>query len=58
MTTAGQLIDRVNSELLAGTVEERACAAVQAKLVNITLLNDGDLTEGFTHRENTQMETL
>ena len=23
MTTAGQLIDRVNSELLAGTVEER-----------------------------------
>ena len=31
----------------AGTVEERACAAVQAKLQNIALLNDGDLAAGL-----------
>jgi len=41
----------------AGTVEERACAAVQAKLANIALLNDGDLTEGFGHTENNKKET-
>jgi SNF2 family DNA or RNA helicase len=30
----------------AGTVEEDACKAVRAKLNNISLLNDGDLTGG------------
>ena len=33
----------------AGTVEEKACAAVKRKLTNISLLNDGDLTEGVWH---------
>jgi len=30
----------------AGTVEERACEAVRAKLANMALLNDGDLMTG------------
>ncbi len=30
----------------AGTVEERACEAVRAKLSNMALLNDGDLADG------------
>jgi hypothetical protein len=31
----------------AGTVEERACEAVRAKLANMAVLNDGDLAEGL-----------
>lgn len=31
----------------AGTVEERACEAVRAKVANMALLNDGDLAEGL-----------
>lgn len=31
----------------AGTVEERACEAVRAKLANMALLNDGDLVDGL-----------
>jgi hypothetical protein len=31
----------------AGTIEERACEAVRAKLANMALLNDGDLAEGL-----------
>ena len=31
----------------AGTVEERACEAVRAKVANMALLNDGDLAEGM-----------
>ena len=38
----------------AGTVEERACAAVQAKLQNIALLNDGDLAAGIVTTEATK----
>jgi hypothetical protein len=34
----------------AGTVEERACEAVRAKLANMALLNDGDLEEGIAAR--------
>ena len=33
---------------VAGTIEERACRNVQAKLDNLTLLNDGDLSCGLT----------
>jgi hypothetical protein len=31
----------------AGTVEERACEAVRAKISNMALLNDGDLSDGL-----------
>jgi hypothetical protein len=31
----------------AGTVEEQACEAVRAKLSNMALLNDGDLSDGL-----------
>lgn len=31
----------------ANTIEERACARVQARLDNLSLLNDGDLTNGI-----------
>jgi superfamily II DNA or RNA helicase len=34
----------------AGTVEERACEAVQAKLANMAVLNDGDLEAGMDFR--------
>jgi superfamily II DNA or RNA helicase len=37
----------------AGTVEERACEAVRAKLANMALLNDGDLVDGLINNERT-----
>ena len=49
MTTAGQLIDRVNSELLAGTVEERnkLALAVDASATSIVFTYDlGPITDG------------
>lgn len=33
---------------VAGTIEEKACRNVQAKIDNLTLLNDGDLAMGLT----------
>jgi hypothetical protein len=32
----------------AGCIEEQACRKVQSRLNNLSCLNDGDLTEGFT----------
>jgi hypothetical protein len=41
----------------AGTVEERACRKVQARLNNLSMLNDGDLVDSmrlfnFCHGKN------
>jgi len=38
----------------AGTVEERACEAVRAKVANMALLNDGDLAAGIFTTEATK----
>ena len=58
MTTAGQLIDRVNSELLAGTVEERnkLALAVDASATTITFTYDlGPLRDNTVFQIGTEL---
>ena len=58
MTTAGQLIDRVNSELLAGTVEERnkLASSVNASDTSFTFTYDlGPLRENTVFQVGTEL---
>jgi len=58
VTTAGQLIDRVNSELLAGTVEERnkLALAVDASATTITFTYDlGPLRDNTVFQIGTEL---
>lgn len=58
MTTAGQLIDRVNSELLAGTVEERnkLASSVNASDTSFTFTYDlGSIRENTVFQVGTEL---